>query len=56
MKRIKIEKVNTSTFFITPTVGFVEFHRWEEYKIEYRLCFAWFKFHLSILVYTKRDD
>ena len=56
MKRIKLEKVNTNSFFLTPVIGITKFHRWEKYKIEYRLCFAWFRFHFSILFHVKRDD
>ena len=56
MKRIKLEKVNTNSFFLTPVIGFTKFNRWEEYRIEYRLCFAWFRFHASILLYVKSDD
>ena len=56
MKRIKIEKVNTNSFFLTPVIGFTKVHRWEEYKVEYRLCLAWLKIHLGILLYTKSED
>ena len=56
MKIIRFDKVNGHTFFLTPVIGFTKNYMWEEYKIEYRLCFAWFKLHVGILIYSKSQD
>lgn len=53
MKRIELKKLNTATFFLLPAIGFVKISDWPKEKYYYRFCIAWFKLHLSVLIFTR---
>ena len=56
MKRVEFTKVNTASFFLIPAIGVVRIEEWFKMKYYYKFCIAWFKWHFSVVIFTKSTD